>query len=99
MPDAALLARLRSRGRGPSASAVAAGVVDVGFLTTVITLHQLPAQRLGPAMDQIVHGSPMARPQVLPLPVQGLTPIAPQDVRHLRHGLGSSPLSDRPGGR
>ena len=47
------------------ATAVAAGVVDVVFLTTVIALQQVPAQGLGPAVDNIVHGATMAGQEIL----------------------------------
>jgi hypothetical protein len=46
------------------ATAVAAGVVDVVLLTTVLARQQLPAQRLGPAGEQIRHGPAMAGQQI-----------------------------------
>ncbi len=57
----------RTRGTTP----VAAGVVGVVFLATVIALEQLPASRLGAAVDQIVHGAAMTGQPALPKPVQG----------------------------
>jgi hypothetical protein len=67
------------------ATAIAARVVDVMFLSTVLTLQQVTAQGLGPAVDQIVHGAAMAGQQPLaePFPLSGT--IAPQDVCYLRH--------------
>ena len=46
----------------------------------------MPAEGLGPAVEQIVHGATMAGQEVLPTPLQVLTPIAPEDVGHLWHG-------------
>src|SRR5215475_2771502 len=42
------------------ATTIAAGVVDVVFLTTVFARQQVSTQRLRPAVDEIVHGTTMA---------------------------------------
>jgi hypothetical protein len=68
------------------ATAVPAGVIDVVLLTAMVTLQQLPAQGFGPAVNNIVHGPPVTGQQVLPNPVEVLSSIAPQDIRHLWHG-------------
>jgi len=64
---------------------VAAGVVDIMLLATVITLEQVPAQGLRPAVDDIVHGATMAGQEILAEPFSIVCPLAPQDVRHLWH--------------
>jgi hypothetical protein len=68
------------------ATAVAAGVIHLVFLTTVIARQELPAQGLSPAGEEILHGPAMARQEVRPKPLQVLASIASKHVRHLRHG-------------
>jgi hypothetical protein len=67
------------------AAAVAAGVVDIVFLTTVLAWPQLPAQDLGPARAEIREGPAMAGRQILLKPVQVLAALPPQDLRHRQH--------------
>jgi hypothetical protein len=67
------------------ATAVTARVVDVVFLTTMITRQQLPAQGLRPAPENIIDGAAMAGQEVRADPPPIVRTIAPQDVRHLWH--------------
>jgi hypothetical protein len=67
------------------AAAVAAGVVDIVFLTPGLAWHQRPAQGLGPAVDQIIQSAAMAGPESRANPLLLGEPIAPEDVRHLWH--------------
>jgi hypothetical protein len=55
------------------------------FLTTMIALQQLPAQSLGPALENILHRPAMAGQQVLSKPMQVVAPTELQDVRHIWH--------------
>lgn len=55
------------------------------FLTTMIAWPQRPAQRLGPALENILHRPAMAGPQVLSKPMQVVAPIERHDVRHRWH--------------
>jgi hypothetical protein len=67
------------------ATPVAAGVVGIVLLTAVITLQQVSAQGLCPAVDKIVHRAAMAGQEILAKPLLRGEPIAPEDVRHLWH--------------
>jgi hypothetical protein len=67
------------------ATAIAARVVDVMFLSTVLALQQVTAQGLGPAVDQIVHGAARAGQEPLAESFHIGGAIAPQDVCYLRH--------------
>ena len=67
------------------APAVAAGVVDIVCRATALARSALPSQRFSPAGEASRDGPALARPPVLPTPVHGLVPIAPQDVRPLWH--------------
>jgi hypothetical protein len=67
------------------AAAGAAGVGDLVFLTTVITLEHVPSQDLRATVEQVCYRSPMARAQILSESVQVGTAITPNDVRQLRH--------------
>jgi hypothetical protein len=67
------------------ATAVAAGMVNIMLLATVITLEEVSSQDLRATVENILHGSPMAGEQLLPEPAQVGTAITPKDLRHLRH--------------
>ena len=67
------------------ATPVAAGVVGIVLLTAVITLQQVSAQGLGPAVDNIIHSAAMAGQEIRAKPLLIGGTIAPEDVRHLWH--------------
>jgi len=67
------------------ATTMAAGVVDVVFLTTGLARQQVSAQRLRPAVDEIVHRAAMAGQEPLAEPCQIGGAIVPQDGCHLWH--------------
>jgi hypothetical protein len=67
------------------ATAVAAGMVGIVLPTAVITLQQMSAQGLGPAVDQIIHRAAMARQESRAKPLLIGGTIVPEDVRHLWH--------------
>jgi hypothetical protein len=65
------------------APAVAAGVVDLGCLTTGLALPQRSAPGRGATVDASLHGPARAGPQIRRKPVQGLAAVPPPDGRHL----------------
>jgi hypothetical protein len=67
------------------ATPVATGVISIVLLTAVITLQQLSAQGLRPAVDNILHRAAMAGQEIRAEPLLIGGPIVPEDVRHLWH--------------
>lgn len=62
-------------------TAIAAGMVDIMLLATVITLQLVPSQDLRTTVENILYGSPMAGEQIFPEPGQVGTAITPKDLR------------------
>jgi hypothetical protein len=62
-------------------TAMAAGVVDIMLLATVITRQQVPSQDLRATVENILDGAPMAGEQLRPEPGQVGTTITPKDLR------------------
>jgi hypothetical protein len=68
------------------AAAVATGVGEIVRRPTVVARPQRPPEGLRSAGHTIVQRSTRAGQEVLPTPLQGRTPIAPEAVGHLWHG-------------
>ena len=67
------------------ATAVATGVIGIVLLTAVITLQQLSAQGLRPAVDQIIPRPAMTGQEIRAEPLLIGGTIAPEDIRHFWH--------------
>jgi hypothetical protein len=67
------------------ATPVTAGVVGIVRLTAVITLQQMSAQGLCPAVANIIHSAAMAGQEIRAKPLLIGGTIVPEDVRHLWH--------------
>ena len=65
------------------ATTVAAGVVDVVCLPTVLARHQVPAEGRGATGDAVIHGTAVAGQKALAAARPRARARAPADVRHL----------------
>jgi hypothetical protein len=64
---------------------MAAGVVDIVFVPTLVARQQVSASGLSPTVDQIVPGATMAGQETLTAACPIVWSIAPEDVCHLWH--------------
>jgi hypothetical protein len=81
------------------ATAVAAGVVGRGLLPALVARPPGSAQGCGPAVPASVQGATRAGPEVVPTPLQVLTPRAPADGGPLGPGRAPAPSPSGHAGR